>query len=236
MLKVVSNLFGGLETVPANVGKFRIELTDPDVVISEPYRRIRRDWAHEIYKQLVDMEKKKVIRPSTTEYHCATVIVPKKNGKLRLCVAYRPLNKVTKGMGQVLPVIDDLFQLLGGTKYYAVLDLTSGYWQLEVEESSKKFTSFVTQFGQYEFNRLPFGLKNAPPFFQECMNRVLTGLIGMVCCVYLDDIIVFSDTIPGLLVSLLAVLLRLDMFNLKVNLEKTFIGAKEVEFLGFMIS
>ncbi|GKT31103.1 enzymatic polyprotein endonuclease reverse, partial [Aduncisulcus paluster] len=68
------------------------------------------------------------------------------------------------------------------------------------------------------------------------MNRVLTGLIGMVCCVYLDDIIVFSDTIPGLLVSLLAVLLRLDMFNLKVNLEKTFIGAKEVEFLGFMIS
>ncbi|GKT31077.1 hypothetical protein ADUPG1_001832, partial [Aduncisulcus paluster] len=69
MLKVVSNLFGGLETVPANVGKFRIELTDPDVVISEPYRRIRRDWAHEIYKQLVDMEKKKVIRPSTTEYH-----------------------------------------------------------------------------------------------------------------------------------------------------------------------
>ncbi|GKT36082.1 Retrovirus-related Pol polyprotein from transposon 297, partial [Aduncisulcus paluster] len=125
------------------------------------------------------------------------------------CVDYRPLNKVTKGMGQ---------------------------WQLEVEESSKKFTSFVTQFGQYEFNRLPFGLKNAPPFFQECMNRVLTGLIGMVCCVYLDDIIVFSDTIPGLLVSLLAVLLRLDMFNLKVNLEKTFIGAKEVEFLGFMIS
>ncbi|GKT32559.1 enzymatic polyprotein endonuclease reverse, partial [Aduncisulcus paluster] len=119
---------------------------------------------------------------------------------------------------------------------YAVLDLTSGYWQVEVEENSKKFTSFVTQFGQYEFNRLPFGLKNAPPFFQECMNRVLTGLIGMVCCVYLDDIVVFSDSVPGLLVSLLAVLVRLNQFNRKVNLEKTVIGAKEVEFLGFMIS
>ncbi|GKT35895.1 Retrovirus-related Pol polyprotein from transposon 412 [Aduncisulcus paluster] len=236
MLKSVDGLFGGLDSCPANVGKFRIDLTSPDVVVSEPFRRIRRDWAQEIYQQLLEMERKKVIRPSTNEYHCATVIVPKKNGKLRLCVDYRPLNKVTKGMGQVLPVIDDLFQLLGGTKYYAVLDLTSGYWQIEVEESSKKFTSFVTQFGQYEFNRLPFGLKNAPPFFQECMNRVLTGLIGMVCCVYLDDIIVFSDTMMGLLVSLLAVLIRLEQFNLKVNLEKTIIGAKEVEFLGFMIS
>ncbi|GKT35233.1 Retrovirus-related Pol polyprotein from transposon 297, partial [Aduncisulcus paluster] len=236
MLLVVGDLFSGLDEYPANVGKFRIELSDPDVVVSEPFRRIRRDWSQEIYEQLIDMERKKVIRPSTTEFHCATVIVPKKNGKLRLCVDYRPLNRVTKGMGQVLPVIDDLFQLMGGTKFYAVLDLTSGYWQVEVEEKSKKFTSFVTQFGQYEFNRLPFGLKNAPPFFQECMNRVLTGLIGMVCCVYLDDIVVFSDSVPGLLVSLLAVLVRLNQFNLKVNLEKTVIGAKEVEFLGFMIS
>ncbi|GKT36237.1 Retrovirus-related Pol polyprotein from transposon 297, partial [Aduncisulcus paluster] len=236
MLKVVSGLFSGLDETPANVGKFRIELSDPSVVISEPYRRIRRDWAQDIYSQLLEMEKKKVIRPSVTEHHCATVIVPKKNGKLRLCVDYRPLNRVTKGMGQVLPVIDDLFQLMGGTRFYAVLDLTRGYWQVEVEESSKKYTSFVTQFGQYEFNRLPFGLKNAPPFFQECMNRVLYGLIGMVCCVYLDDIIVFSDSVPGLLVSLFAVLVRLDQFNLKVNLDKTVIGAKEVEFLGFMIS
>ncbi|GKT17250.1 hypothetical protein ADUPG1_004185, partial [Aduncisulcus paluster] len=158
----VGDLFSGLDEYPANVGKFRIELSDPDVVVSEPFRRIRRDWSQEIYEQLIDMERKKVIRPSTTEFHCATVIVPKKNGKLRLCVDYRPLNRVTKGMGQVLPVIDDLFQLMGGTKFYAVLDLTSGYWQVEVEENSKKFTSFVTQFGQYEFNRLPFGLKNAP--------------------------------------------------------------------------
>ncbi|GKT30996.1 hypothetical protein ADUPG1_001790, partial [Aduncisulcus paluster] len=148
MLKVVSGLFSGLDETPANVGKFRIELSDPSVVISEPYRRIRRDWAQDIYSQLLEMEKKKVIRPSVTEHHCATVIVPKKNGKLRLCVDYRPLNRVTKGMGQVLPLIDDLFQLMGGTRFYAVLDLTSGYWQVEVEESSKKYTSFVTQFGQ----------------------------------------------------------------------------------------
>ncbi|GKT31270.1 hypothetical protein ADUPG1_005816, partial [Aduncisulcus paluster] len=130
MLLVVGDLFSGLDEYPANVGKFRIELSDPDVVVSEPFRRIRRDWSQEIYEQLIDMERKKVIRPSTTEFHCATVIVPKKNGKLRLCVDYRPLNRVTKGMGQVLPVIDDLFQLMGGTKFYAVLDLTSGYWQV----------------------------------------------------------------------------------------------------------
>ncbi|GKT32277.1 hypothetical protein ADUPG1_006465 [Aduncisulcus paluster] len=66
-----------LDEYPANVGKFRIELSDPDVVVSEPFRRIRRDWSQEIYEQLIDMERKKVIRPSTTEFHCATVIVPK---------------------------------------------------------------------------------------------------------------------------------------------------------------
>ncbi|GKT32641.1 unnamed protein product [Aduncisulcus paluster] len=83
---------------------------------------------------------------------------------------------------------------------------------------------------------MPFGMKNAPPFFQETMNRVLTGLVNIICCVYLDDIVVFAMDMPTLIVRLIAVFMRLNSHNMKVNLENTVIGAQEVEFLGFMIS
>ncbi|GKT32864.1 enzymatic polyprotein endonuclease reverse, partial [Aduncisulcus paluster] len=179
---------------------------------------------------------RKIIKKSSTSYHCATVIVPKKNNKLRLCVDYRPLNEITVGMGQVLPRIGDLFGAMGGMKFFAVLDLTAGYHQIPVEKSSQKYTSFVTEFGQFEYTRMPFGMKNAPPFFQETMNRVLTGLVNIICCVYLDDIVVFAMDMPTLIVRLIAVFMRLNSHNMKVNLEKTVIGAQEVEFLGFMIS
>ncbi|GKT22454.1 enzymatic polyprotein endonuclease reverse [Aduncisulcus paluster] len=89
---------------------------------------------------------------------------------------------------------------------------------------------------QHEYNRMPFGLNNAPPYFQATMMRVLTGLIGVVCSIYIDDIIIFAKTLPELAMSLLAVLTRLREYNFKVNLEKSVIGAKEVEFLCTIVS
>ncbi|GKT33429.1 reverse transcriptase family protein, partial [Aduncisulcus paluster] len=79
-------------------------------------------------------------------------------------------------------------------------------------------------------------MKNAPPFFQATMNRILTGLVNNICCVYLDDIVVFGKTMMSLLINLLAVFIKLDKHNMKVNLDKTIVGAEEVEFLGFRIS
>ncbi|GKT34830.1 hypothetical protein ADUPG1_002879, partial [Aduncisulcus paluster] len=192
IIRVFEDLFSGLRETPASVEPFKVELRDPKKTISIPYRNIRRDWKTEIYKQLMDLKDRKIIKKSSTSYHCATVIVPKKNNKLRLCVDYRPLNEITVGMGQVLPRIGDLLGAMGGMKFVAVLDLTAGYHQIPVEKSSQKYTSFVTEFGQFEYTRMPFGMKNAPPFFQETMNRVLTGLVNIICCVYLDDIVVFA--------------------------------------------
>ncbi|GKT30045.1 unnamed protein product, partial [Aduncisulcus paluster] len=236
IIRVFEDLFSGLRETPASVEPFRVELSDAKKTISIPFRNIRRDWKTEIYQQLMDLKDRKIIKKSSTSYHCATVIVPKKNNKLRLCVDYRPLNEITVGMGQVLPRIGDLFGAMGGMKFFAVLDLTAGYHQIPVEKSSQKYTSFVTEFGKFEYTRMPFGMKNAPPFFQETMNRVLTGLVNIICCVYLDDIVVFAMDMPSLIVRLIAVFMRLNSHNMKVNLEKTVIGAQEVEFLGFMIS
>ncbi|GKT22693.1 Retrovirus-related Pol polyprotein from transposon 17.6, partial [Aduncisulcus paluster] len=81
-----------------------------------------------------------------------------------------------------------------GMVFFATIDLKSGYHQVPMDPDSIKFTAFVVPWGQYEYNRMPFGLKNAPPYFQATMMRVLTGLIGVVCSIYIDDIIIFAKT------------------------------------------
>ncbi|GKT31393.1 hypothetical protein ADUPG1_005863, partial [Aduncisulcus paluster] len=88
IIRVFEDLFSGLRETPASVEPFRVELSDAKKTISIPFRNIRRDWKTEIYQQLMDLKDRKIIKKSSTSYHCATVIVPKKNNKLRLCVDY----------------------------------------------------------------------------------------------------------------------------------------------------
>ncbi|GKT33870.1 hypothetical protein ADUPG1_002676, partial [Aduncisulcus paluster] len=127
------------------------------------------------------MEEKGIIRKSQSQYHCATVIQPKKNGKLRLCVDYRPVNAITKGMGQVLPRIGDLFAAMKGMKYFAALDLTSGYHQdaIRDEECSSILPS------HYEQN---------PDGFSECSVLCISGRHR---CVWKDHDYVNSAFISG---------------------------------------
>ncbi|GKT34155.1 hypothetical protein ADUPG1_002753, partial [Aduncisulcus paluster] len=119
LFKSMEDLFDDIDDTPASVEPFRVELLDETRSVAEPYRQIRRDWKHEIQDQLIKMNDKGIIRESKSQYHCATVIQPKNNGKLRLCVDYRPINAVTKGVGQVLPRINDLFAAMNGMKYFA---------------------------------------------------------------------------------------------------------------------
>jgi hypothetical protein len=84
--------------------------------------------------------------------------------------------------------------MLHGQRYFSTLDLASGYWQIEMNDSSKEKTAFIVENNLYEWNRLAFGLTNAPSTFQRLMNFVLSSVIGKNCLVYLDDIIVFSRT------------------------------------------
>jgi hypothetical protein len=107
---------------------------------------------------------------------------------------YRKLNKITKKDSFPLPRIDDVLDMLHGQRYFSTLDLASGYWQIEMDDSSKEKTAFIVENNLYEWNRLAFGLTNAHGTFQRLMNFVLSSVIGKNCLVYLDDIIVFSRT------------------------------------------
>jgi len=106
-----------------------------------------------------------LIKPSNSPWSLPVVVVEKKNGKLRLCVDYRKLNNVTKKDSYPLPRIDDMLETLSDSQWFSSLDLASGFWQVELDQTTKEKTAFVTKFGIYEFEVMPFGLYNAPATF-----------------------------------------------------------------------
>ena len=148
----------------------------------------------------------------------------KKDGSLCFCIDYRTLNSVTKSDPFPLPRIDDLLDQLGNAKYFSTLDLASGYWQVQLHPESRAKSAFVTHQGLYEFRVMPFGLKNAPAVFQRLMQKVLMGLNpdtgSNFVSVYLDDILVFSETYENHLVHLRQVLERFKAAGLKLKPSK----------------
>lgn len=200
-----------------------------------PYRNSprQREIAEGIIQELIT---NKIIRPSLSPWAAPIVLVKKKSGETRLCVDYRGLNGITKKDSFPLPRIDDVLDLLVGQKFFSTLDLASGYWQIELDEESKEKTAFVVENNVYEWNRLAFGLTNAPGTFQRAMNFILKSVIGKICLVYLDDIIVFSKSIEEHVENLRVVFKLLEDANLKLKLAKCSFLKTSVDFLGHVIS
>ena len=132
--------------------------------------------------------------------------------------------------------MDDILDTLGGSKWFSTLDLKSGYWQVEVDSSSREKTAFTTSEGLYEFKVMPFGLCNAPATFQRLMNRVLCDVNWVECLVYIDDTVVIGRTFEQHLSNLGTVLSRLRQAGLKLQPAKCKLCQKVVRFLGHVIS
>ena len=160
--------------------------------LKQPARRVPFALRPELMKLVGDMLDEGVIEESDSPWGSPVVLVKKKDGSLRFCVDYRRLNAVTRKDIFPLPRIDDLLDQLARKKVFSTLDAKSGYWQIKMADKAKAKTAFVTMNGLYEFRVMPFGLCNAPATFQRLMQKVLAGL--PFCSVYVDDIIVFSDT------------------------------------------
>ena len=131
------------------------------------------------------------------------------------------MNSVTKSDLFPLSQIDDLLDQLGKAKYFSTLDLAAGYWQVQLHPDSRAKSAFVTHQGLYEFRVMPFGLKNAPAVFQRLMQKVLMGLNPETghdfVDVYLDDILVFSETFEAHLLHLRQVLEHFKAARLKLK-------------------
>ncbi|XP_028298451.1 uncharacterized protein LOC114460741 [Gouania willdenowi] len=218
-----------------NLIKHEIPLLD-DTPVRQPYRRIlpsQYEMARAHIKQLLDSQ---VISESCSPYASPIVLVQKKDGGIRLCVDYRRLNAKTRKDAFPLPRIEESLDGLAGAKWFSTLDLASGYNQVEVTEKDRVKTAFCTPFGLFEFNRMPFGLCNAPSTFQRLMERMFGDCRYQSVLLYLDDVIVFSSSIQQHLGRLEEVFSRLQKQGLKVKLSKCHFFQKQVKYLGHVVS
>ena len=177
-----------------------------------------------------------VIVPSKSDWAANIVPVRKKDGTIRLCVDYRDLNDLTVKDCYPVPRIDDTINKFHNVKEFTTLDCFAGYYQVLVHEEDRHKTAFTTPFGLFEYVRMPFGLCNAPATFQRLMDQVLEGLIGKICLVYLDDIIVYSRNKEEHLQRLQLVFDRLRRNNLKLKVSKCYFMKPEVQYLGHVVN
>lgn len=227
-----------------NVINHSINTGDSAPIHVKSYRfpEIHKD---EVEKQIKKMLEQNIIRPSMSPWSAPVWVVPKKldasgKQKWRIVIDYRRLNDVTVSEIYPLPLINDILDQLGHSKYFSTLDLASGFHQLILDPKDTEKTGFSVTTngisGHFEFTRMPFGLKNAPSTFQRMMNLVLSGLQGIHCYIYLDDCILYSHTLLSHMEKLELVFSRLREANLKLQPDKCEFLRREVAYLGHVIT
>ena len=176
------------------------------------------------------------IRPSSLSAGYPILFVPKKNGKLRLCVDYRKLNEITIKNRYPLPNANELRDRLAGAKWFTKLDMRGAYNLIRMKAGHEWKTAFRTRYGSYEYMVMPFGLTNAPASCQGLVNNVLRNLLDQCVIAYLDDILVYSKTLDDHRQHVTKVLTCLAAVDLKLEPEKCEFHQKVVDFLGYVVT
>ena len=229
--------------------KMDIDTGDSPLVSSRPYTLPLKHYEW-VQREIESLEHAGVITKSMSKWASPIVVVPKKSApgeppKRRLCVDFRKVNDLqqevitagkTKGQISIhpLPKIDEMYAKLKGAKVFSTIDLRSGYHHITLGKSSRAKTAFITPFGKYKFLMVPFGLAQAPAYFQLLMNKVLTGL--KFAMTYLDDIIIFSQNELQHLEHLEIVFSCLRETGLKMKQSKCDFFKSEIHYLGHLIS
>jgi len=176
--------------------KHSIQTKHEDPVYRKPYK-YPQTFDEEGNKQINEMIEQGIIRKSKPPCSSPTWIVPKKSD-----ASYRNLNEITVNDKFPIPRMDEILDKLGRCQYFTTIVVAKGFHQIQMKPESTAKTAFSTNHGQYEYTRMPFGLKNATTTFQRCMNNLLEDLIYKDCLVYLDDIIIFSNSLEEHILSL----------------------------------
>ena len=233
--------------------KMDIDTGDSPPVCQRPYSLPLKhvEW---VTKELEILEKAGVISRSVSPWASPIVIVPKKSEpgeppRRRMCVDYRVLNSLlppvnkahskAKGILSLVPLpkIDEIYAQLKGSKVYSAIDMRSGYFHLGLSNDAKPKTAFVPggpHGAKYEFNRCPFGLSQAPAYFQRLVHEVLKGITFAFG--YLDDILIFSPDNKTHLEHLELVFQRLREADLKLKASKCNFFKKHIQYLGHLVS
>ena len=227
------------EKTPKHEVSFNIE-ADAAPITCKP-RRLSREKYFWTQRKIEEWKQKGFIVESTSPWASPIVVVPKPDDgsgakEYRLCIDYRLINTFALLDPFPFPIIDDVIVSLGGCNFFTKIDLKDGFHLLGLTTESRKFTSFVTPFGQYEWARLPFGYKNSPQLFQRLMTRILGDLLQdrrVVC--YIDDILIGTKSLQENQSLTFRVLEKLDENGLTINPKKCSFSVPQVEFLGRII-
>jgi len=224
------------ELTPSDLPPHKIRLKANSKPIKQRFYRLSKLKSDILKEELTKLINKKLIEPSYSEWSSPVVLVPKHNGKWRMCVDYRKVNEATEKDSYSLPNISEIFDSLDGARIFTTMDLYSGYHQILMDQESVEVTSFTTKFGNYQFKVMPFGLTGAPATFQREMNRILFPFIGVFVFNFIDDILIYSKTVEEHIEHIRQVLQVFHQHKLKINIEKCSFMKTEVEVLGHTVS
>ena len=175
-----------------------------------------------------------VIHSSRSSWSAPIIVVPKGDGGKHLVIDYRALNKVTRKFTWPMPKVEDIFSKLNRVTYFTTLDLRAGYHHIPLDKPSIPKMAFNSPFGKYEYVKVPFGLAQAPAYFQELMTGILKDFTFAI--VYLDDIIIFSTTPQEHLSHIRKVFKKLRSAKLSMKMSKCNFFSKEIQYLGHILS
>ena len=209
-----------------------VDVGNASPIKQNPYRMNPIKMKH-LRDEIAYMLEHDIIEPSDSEWSSPCILVPKPDGSFRFCTDYRKVNSVTRSDSFPIPRIDDCIDKIGNAKFVTKFDLLKGYWEIPLTARAKRVSAFVTPDGLYQYKVMPFGMKNAPATFQRLVNSLTTNLDN--CEVYIDDIIVYSNSWEEHLHQIQALFDRLTEANLTVNLVKSEIAQAHVIFLGHVV-
>ena len=202
-------------------------------ISSHPYR-IPPKWREDVRAQIDNLLALGIIEPSESPWSSAVVTVKKKEGGCRICIDYRALNSVTTPDPYMMPFIEDILDTLATAKFMSKLDLHKGFHQIPVNDDDKAKTAFCTPWGKFQFSRMPFGLRNGPAVFQRMMDKILHEELEH-CRVYIDDIVIFSQSWEQHCQHITCVMERLKTAGLTANVKKCQWAKQRFEFLGHTV-
>ena len=232
--RILGNFKDVLTDIPGrtNLGEHAIQLSDDVPVRCKPYpipHALRKD----VQKEVDMMLSMGIISKSTSPYACPLTMVVKPDGTYRVCCDTRRLNAKTEFDAEPVADQEEIFSQIAEDHYFSKIDLSKGYWQIPMEEKSKKYATFVTHNGLYKFEVMPFGLVNSAATFSRVMRILLQGLEKVHN--YIDDILIHTQTWEEHISIVKEIFRRLRRANLTARPSKCFIGFSELEFLGHMV-
>ena len=198
--------------------------------------RVPIQYEQKVEEELRSLEARGIIRPSTSPWRFGIVVAPKNDGKIRICVDYRPLNLITTRNAYPMPRIDEILDSLSKAKVFSVIDATAGYHQIAMEERDIEKTAFAWKGQLFEYTRMPFGLCNAPATFQATMDSILRDDKWQCAIPYLDDVIIYSRSIDEHQQHLKRILGKLKGAGLVLNGDKCKFFKDKIEYLGQIIT